>query len=307
MIFTQGNKGSATILIVLIAGVILSVGLGFNWLVKQHIKAADGLKNKAEAILKARSAYDTLIYLMLNGRFFQKEVMLSGVGHVTAIKAIPLNGEEISLADGVRVRVQESNGRMSLSAIDYLALERLIKETAGMDNAEIPAESLLDWIDQDDFSRVNGAEKFYYQGNRVPYQPRNYPLQYKDEISFVRGFDRELFRKVESYLTILPTTGFNPNTASDKLLKAKLEIDEQALNKLKDYLANKTLSSNSELFFLTGRRLSSSGEDINFLPSRFVEIEVNVGAPNSLYRINAGVQLASNQHTPYNILYWHED
>ncbi|MCG6537654.1 MAG: hypothetical protein L7F78_23800, partial [Syntrophales bacterium LBB04] len=83
------NKGSATILIMLIAGVIMTVGLGFNWLVREHIKAAEGLKKKAEAILKARSACDSLIYLILNGQPSQKDLLLSGVKDLTKLTSIP--------------------------------------------------------------------------------------------------------------------------------------------------------------------------------------------------------------------------
>jgi general secretion pathway protein K len=43
----SSNNGSATILTILMAAVIITVGLGFNWLVKEHIKASAGLKNKA--------------------------------------------------------------------------------------------------------------------------------------------------------------------------------------------------------------------------------------------------------------------
>ncbi len=65
---TKGSAGSATILALMITGVIITVGIGFNWIVKEHLKAADGMKRKSEAMVKAVSAFDTFIYSILAGR-----------------------------------------------------------------------------------------------------------------------------------------------------------------------------------------------------------------------------------------------
>ena len=197
MNYITNNKGSTTILIILIAGVIMTVGLGFNWLVREHIKASTGLKNKAEAILKARSAYDTLIYLMLNGQLATNEMIFSGVQDLTKLTSIPLNGKEVSLADDLYVKVQESNGLLSLININSQAIERLIKNVAQVENTSIPINSLLDWIDFSDVARINGAGKSYYREQQLPYQTRNYALQYKEEITFVRGIGRDIYTKIE--------------------------------------------------------------------------------------------------------------
>jgi general secretion pathway protein K len=307
MNYITNNKGSVTILIILIAGVIMTVGLGFNWLVREHIKASMGLKNKAEAILKARSAYDTLIYLMLNGQLSEKEMMFSGVQDLTKLTSIPLNGKEVSLADDLYVKVQDSNGLLSLFNINPQAIERLIKNVAQVENPSIPVNSLLDWIDSSDFARINGAGKSYYREQQLPYQTRNYALQYKEEITFVRGIGRDIYMKIEPYLTILPSSGFNPNTAEDEVLKAYLNIDTESLNALKDYMSKTPLTSSAALFFLTGRQLTSTLEVSHFSPSRFMEITVRAGSSRSLYTIKAGLHFISDINTPYSVLYWREE
>lgn len=302
-----GERGSATILMMLMAGVILTVGLGFNWLVKEHLKTSEGLKNKAEAILQARSAYDTLIYLMLNGQTSQKEMMLSGIQDLTALKSIPLNGKEVQLADGLFISVQESNGLLSLTTPDSTALERLIKKVGGVENTAIGAESFLDWVDPDDFSRVNGAEAAYYRSRQAPYQARNFAVQYKEEIAFVRGIGPDVYAKIEPYLTILPSTGFNPNTAGDEVLKSYLNLEDEALVMLKEFISKGSLSSEATLFFLTGRRLRTSLEEAHFHPSRFMDVTVRAGSPRSLYTIKAGLNFINAPTAPYSVLYWREE
>jgi len=301
---TRGNGGSATILMTLIAAVIVTVGLGFNWLVREHIQASEGLKNKAEAILKARSAFDTVIYLLLNGQISWKEVILVGGTDITELKTLPLDGQKVSFSEDLSVQIQESNGMLSLSSLNVVALERLIRKVTGLDNVSGPINSLLDWIDVDNLSRINGAEEFYYKGQGLPYVPRNYALQYKEEVGFIKGFENGLYGKLQPYLTMLPSSGFNPNTASDAVLLAYLDINEESLKTLKEFMSKKAIASDIELFALTGRWLG--GED-NFYPSTFMEVTVRAGAPKSIYSIRAGLRVTQNIYSPYSVIYWSEE
>jgi general secretion pathway protein K len=301
---TRGNSGSATILMMLIAAVIITVGLGFNWLVREHIQASEGLKNKAEAILNARSAFDTVIYLVLNGQFSRKEIIIVGGTDITELKTLPVNGQAIPLSEDLRVRLQDTNGMLSLASLNTGPIERLIKKTENLDHATGPVNSLLDWIDMDEFTRIDGAEAFYYSGQGLPYAPRNCPLQYKDEVGFIKGFDKGLYGKIQPYLTMLPSTGFNPNTASDAVLMATLDINEESLKTLKEFMSQKAIASDMELFALTGRRIA--GED-NFFPSPFMEITVEAGAPKTIYRIRAGLNVIQNEHSPYSVVFWIEE
>lgn len=304
--YIRGDRGSATILMVLIASVIITVGLGFNWLVREHIRASEGLKNKAEAILKARSAYDTIIYLILNGSVSPTESVLSEEADISQIKTLPLNGREVSLSDDVRIRIQESNGLLSLNTLNRRPFERLIKRLGFPDAAAIAMDSFLDWTDVDGFSHINGAEEFYYRGVGLPCGARNYALQYTEEISFIRGFGEELYGKLQPYVTMLPSPGFNPNTASDEVLKAYLDIDDAYLKTLKDYMAKKPVQSDRELFALTGKRITGDEDGIYFIPSPFMDVTVSVGRPKSIYTIKAGLLILQKTDFPYSVLFWKE-
>src|SRR4030043_617396 len=285
MNFTSNDNGSATLLTMLMAAVIITVGLGFNWLVKEHLKASEGLKNKAEAILKARSAFDTILYLVLNGQVLQREIVPAAGSEISELKRLPLDGERVLLFDDIYVQAQDSNGMLSLVNLNTAAMERMIKKVGGMDSASGIIESYLDWIDTDNLTRVNGAGDFYYKGQGLPYVPRNYAIQYKDEIQWIKGMDKELYGKIEPYLTILPSTAFNPNTASDEVLMAYLYINEDFLKVLKEYMSKMPVRSDMELFALTGRRIVSDMEGVNFAPSPFIDITVSVGKPRNIYTI----------------------
>ena len=125
MTFTSGNKGSATLLTILMAAVIITVGLGFSWLVKEHMKAAEGLRNKAEAILRARSAYDTMIYFLLNGQVYPGGIGATVSDEISGLKWLPLNGQKVLLSDDLYVQAQDSNGMLSLTSLDPSGMDRL--------------------------------------------------------------------------------------------------------------------------------------------------------------------------------------
>jgi len=300
------NDGSATILTILMAAVIITVGLAFNWLVKEHLKVSEGLKNKSEAILKARSAYDTIVYLVLNGRVFPREIIPVVSNDVSGLKALPLDGQKIAFPNDLYVQVQDSNGMLSLINTNTAAMGRLLKKVGGLDDTSGITDSFLDWIDVGNFARVNGAKEFYYKGQGLPYASRNYAIQYKDEVAFIKGMNKELYGKIEPYLTMLPSTGFNPNTASDEVLMAYLNINEDSLKNLKDYMSKKAIISDLELFALTGR-IITSGEEVYFFPSPFIEITVSAGTPRSIYTIRAGIDTRQNMRSPYGVIYWREE
>ena len=301
------KKGSATFLMVLLVMVLLTVSIGFNWLVKEYIKSAQAFQKKAESMLKVRSAYDTLIYLMLNGKFTQKEIILPQIEELPQIESIPLNGIEVPFLEDLIIKVQDSNGLLSVTTINTVALKRLLTYfEVDPQNADTFIDSLLDWIDQDDLTRLNGAEREWYSFQGLKYEPRNYPIQYKEELKLIKEMNSELYSKIEPYISILPATGFNPNTAPDPVLIAYLDITNDTLNVLKEYIQTKPITSDTELFSLTGRRIVKD-EGLYFFPSRYLEITVQAGESKPFYTIKAGIYLNENIYYPYSIIYWKEE
>jgi general secretion pathway protein K len=271
------------------------------------MKASEGLRNKAEAILKARSAYDTIIYFLLNGQVYPGGIAAAISDEISGLKWLPLNGQKIPLTDDLFVQAQDSNGMLSLASMNIAGVARLIRNLGGLDDASGIINSYLDWIDEDNFVRFNGAEDTYYKNQGLPYGPRNYAIQYKEEVGWVKGMNKDLYGRIEPFLTLLPSTGFNPNTASNEVLMAYLNIDEDSLKNLKDYRSKMAVMSDTELYALTGRMISSSGEGVYFYPAPFIEITVSAGQPKSLYTIKAGLDTRQNLISPYGVLYWREE
>ncbi len=308
----ERKKGSATLYSLFIAMIVIMLAIGFNWIVKEHLKASLVLSQKMSALVSAYSGYNLLLFTLLPGKIYNKEVELFEGEKYLGVKRLPLNGTEFFFENGsfempVKIALQDSNGLISLVTFRTAVFENLLKYLGvEEERRRIIIDSFLDWIDQDDFTRLNGAEKDYYQREGEP-GPRNYEIQFKEELSFIKGMDKELYKKVEPFITVLPNQGFNPNTAKKEVLRAYLDIEDNAtFQSLLDYLSNQTLLYDSQLFQLTGKRIVLD-EGVYYYPSRFWEITVKAGHPQALYTIRAGLDLRYKTNTPYEVLFWKEE
>lgn len=92
-------------------------------------------------------------------------------------------------ASSIQVTFHNESGRFSLADTTF---ERF-RETftlLGFDlsTAQSLADSLLDWMDEDDLSRLNGYDADDYEG-RVDYRPSNAPITTWDELRLIHGFE----------------------------------------------------------------------------------------------------------------------
>ncbi len=93
------------------------------------------------------------------------------------------------------------------------------------DAAETIAQSIEDWVDENDDQGFNGAEDFYYQRLSPPYRCKNGPMDTISELRLVNGVTPEIYRKIRPYLTTVSLKGpngnglININTADSPVLR----------------------------------------------------------------------------------------
>ncbi|MBF0486609.1 MAG: general secretion pathway protein GspK [Nitrospirae bacterium] len=303
---SRGDEaGSAVLLTIFLAAIIIIIGIAFNWLVKEHVKTAQVLKEKAEAMTTAVSVFDTLLFAMLTGKLSSNRIVVSD-SSLIGFDKIPMNNQTLKVREDISINVQDTNGRISVYAGAGGELKKLITLVDSKSSVGIIADSINDWVDADDIQRPLGAESEYYRSIGMPYTPRNFSMQYMEELLLIRGMSWELYKKIKPYITIFPNTGgFNPATASPLAVIASLEISEENRKIIQDYI-DKGLDIPDELFYnLTGRRIHSLDYDL-FQPSRYLEITVTYGYLKNLYTINAGIGLYPTATAPYAVYYWRE-
>jgi general secretion pathway protein K len=106
-----------------------------------------------------------------------------------SMKDIPLGNGTISV-DKITDLESRANINMANEAMLQQALILM-----GVDAGAYPSiiNSILDWIDQDNVTRVDGAESDYYQGNDPPYVAKNGPIDTLPELLMIRGMTPDLY------------------------------------------------------------------------------------------------------------------
>jgi general secretion pathway protein K len=82
-------------------------------------------------------------------------------------------------------------------------------------------QGIIQWITPIG-ANASGAAGSFYMGLIPPYQPRNGPMPTIADLQMVKGFNEAIFNRVSPFLTVMPETTVNANTASPQVI-ASLE------------------------------------------------------------------------------------
>ncbi len=172
---------------------------------------------------------DTLAALVTTGSLDIKVEDLSGGLQVNALvlsKEDKKKLEQDNRAPGQRNKPKKDPEKMQRNiwkrflTSGYFAVE-------DEDAAAELLDSLVDWLDEDDEERDNGAERGYYTSQNPSYEPANGPLLLPDELLLIKGWNRQLLygdkehSGIIDYLTIAGRDGkININTAPSRILQA---------------------------------------------------------------------------------------
>lgn len=191
----------------------------------------------AEADAAARGGVRLAISLLLEDKL---EEAVSGFASESDLDVwARASGIDLPVGDDVtvRLRIEDAGSRVNLNALiekgapakeAELFLTTLLAHVIdGMDakrGAYDPtalAESLLDYLDEDNVRIAGGSEDEVYRRRSPPARPANRPLLSVDELVQVEGFDAALVEALRPYVTVFPYgrgAGINLNTAPPHVL-----------------------------------------------------------------------------------------
>lgn len=108
--------------------------------------------------------------------------------------------EETFAGTRIRIRIEDERGKVPLNLLDEDSAKALV-QAAGLtgERARIAADALLDWTDDDDEPRPDGAESLYYHGRGV--HSRNGPPQSLEELLLIRGWDQPAIDRIRPFVT----------------------------------------------------------------------------------------------------------
>lgn len=208
--------------------------------------------------------------------------------------------------DDARIEVQVTDERGKLN-INKANEETLLNLFAGNglepEDAAVLAAAVLDWTDEDDMVRPNGAEEKEYLSAGYQAGPANRAFIMVEEMLQVLGLSWELFEKIEPGLTVwsdqsLPDPAFAP---AEALLALPDITAEDALN----FVAQRHSQEGNSVPALSlpnGQVAVASGPGLTY------SIVARATLPNGVWdQVGATISLGGNRNgLPFRILRWQE-
>jgi len=101
----------------------------------------------------------------------------------------------------LRITVEDERGKIPVNLLDERQVERMF-EAAGADRRQraILTDSFLDWRDDDDLQRINGAETRDYA--QLGYRARNGALRGVEELARLRGMTPAIYARLAPACTV---------------------------------------------------------------------------------------------------------
>lgn len=192
------RRGFALVIVLWLFVTLFVLGAEFAQEMRQDAQATVNFADETQSYYLASAAANLTFYRLLEDHrqreFGQKQVGEGGEPEPPLVSidglwhSIDLWGAPLS------VRVVDESGKIAINWVDETVL-RHVMGNLGVppDEADIIADSILDWRDTDDEKRVNGAEGEYYSGLDRPYVAKNAPIDALEEILMIRGVTPDLY------------------------------------------------------------------------------------------------------------------
>jgi general secretion pathway protein K len=208
----------------------------------------------------------------------------------TELPPLPVDGGSIT------GRLEDLQGRFNLNNLiaadgkeSELARRQFERLLVSVEADPALAGAVIDWLDADTELRFpSGGEDVVYSDGDPPYRTANSTITSTSELMAITGFDRDTYRRLAPYITVLPQgTKLNVNTASDVVLAS-----------LSDDIDIATATS------LVEQRGEAEFVDINGTFEGLVEPDVlkEIDGVSEHFLLTATVTLGKNQLTMRSVL-----
>jgi len=253
----SNQRGAALVIVLWIFIFLFVVAFDFSASVREEGMATYRYAQEADGYYLALAGFQQGVYELLK--------LSAQTGQV-----VPQQGDELfegnwkkgALGEGVyEVRFVDEAGKINLNRANDDTLRRVLMHL-GVDERQrnIIVDSIMDWRDEDDLHRVNGAESDYYLALSPPYTARNGPFDTVEDLLWVRGMTAELFYGREDgvglreVFTVDSPAGVNLRTISAPVCVALLGIPLEkcrAFIEQRAKLSDKTLADLLRLLGIT--------------------------------------------------------
>lgn len=209
---TRSRRGLVLVIVMIVVAVLALAGYTFSELMIRQKEAVilHGRQIQAQALVESgveitrqflaqdQATLDQAGGIYNNAYQFQGITVVDDVDPAARGKFTVISPglDEQGNPLGVRYGLEDESTRLNINAIPVFEKlqagtgEKILLALPGM--TEEIAAAILDWMDEDEEERTNGAESIYYSQLQPPYLPRNGQLETIEELLLVRGVTPEL-------------------------------------------------------------------------------------------------------------------
>jgi general secretion pathway protein K len=226
-----------------------------------------------------------------------------------------------------KVRLDNESGKININGADETLL-KMMMDAFDIDEQQkdIIVDSILDWRDEDNLHRVNGAEDEYYRSLSEPYECKDGYFDTVEELLMVRGVTPELFyggiRDIVSAFkppkgNVKIVGGFkqyrtnvnkiNMNAAPKKVLVILPSMTEELVKEIVNYRQEKDFKSVGDVCAVVGQEVCKAiGPYITLEMGPFfdVKVEGTAGPANIRRGMDVVVEISQKLEKGYRIVQW---
>ena len=195
----QTEEGAILLVVLWIALAMGLLGMSFSAAIRTEVHAARNVVDQKQSFYMARAGIEYAVYKILEARSAFSATQQQSEGNLDQIPEVLTGSLTLPLRNGVaRIEVADEGGKINLSTPmteTQLDLVYNLLIIVGVDplHADVITDSIVDWVDPDDFPSPNGAESDYYLSLKTPYVAANGAFQVPEQLLLVRGVTPEIY------------------------------------------------------------------------------------------------------------------
>ncbi|MGO9379900.1 MAG: general secretion pathway protein GspK [Dissulfurispiraceae bacterium] len=300
----KDNKGIALILVIWILTILMVIVLSFSYMTKVEsssiISFKEGVEEKFIAEAGVDRSVEEIMYRKIN---LGVPIQEGQGGNIWKTDGTP---NTFTVGDGTcLVRIIDESGKIDINKVPDIVLKGLLISIGVKDeDADTIVDSIEDWRDADDLTRLHGAESDYYMSLPVPYSAKNADLESIEELLLIKGMTPEILYGTEKkngladFVTVYSDTGkINVNAASKEVLMAIPGMTPELAGNIIDFRNTTEIRTLADFQSLVGGAFNAMSPFITAGEGNTFTIEsvgrMSVKKPG--YGVKAVINLAGNK------------
>ena len=217
----ESQRGVAIVLAIIVVAIGTIIAVGLTWRGTLDFRRTESALAADQGLMYVQGAEAWAADIL------QQDLVDSpdsdNLGELWAVELPPLPVD----GGAIKGRLEDLQARFNLNNLigsdgkeSELARRQFERLLVSVEADPALAGAVVDWLDPDTEQRFpSGGEDVVYSDAEPPYRTANSMITSTSELMAVAGFDRDIYRRLAPYITVLPAgTKLNVNTASDVVL-----------------------------------------------------------------------------------------